>query len=59
MKINLNDILDNIYGGVYYVTMSFGATKISKNDKIESLTKRADNNMYGSKKQGKNFITVT
>jgi len=40
------------------VTMSFGATKFSKNDTIESLTKRADNNMYESKKQGKNQITV-
>jgi diguanylate cyclase (GGDEF)-like protein/PAS domain S-box-containing protein len=40
------------------VTMSFGATKFRKNDTIESLTKRADNNMYESKKQGKNQITV-
>src|SRR6056297_1679961 len=41
------------------VTMSFGATKFSKNDTIESLTKRADNNMYESKKQGKNQISVS
>ena len=41
------------------ITMSFGATKIRKNDSIKSLTKRADNNMYESKKQGKNFITVS
>lgn len=34
------------------VTMSFGVTKISNNDKIESLTKRADNNMYESKRAG-------
>ncbi len=40
------------------VTMSFGSTKICKNDTIESLTKRADKNMYESKKQGKNQITV-
>jgi len=41
------------------VTMSFGATKLSKNDSIESLTQKSDNNMYESKKQGKNIITVT
>lgn len=41
------------------VTMSFGATKFSQDDTIETLTKKADNNMYESKKQGKNQITVS
>ena len=41
------------------VTMSFGAAKLKNDDTLKSLTKRADDNMYESKKKGKNIITVT
>jgi diguanylate cyclase (GGDEF)-like protein len=41
------------------ITMSFGATRIKRDDSIKSLTKRADNNMYESKKKGKNKITFS
>jgi diguanylate cyclase (GGDEF)-like protein/PAS domain S-box-containing protein len=41
------------------ITISFGATRIKRDDSIKSLTKRADNNMYESKKKGKNKITFS
>ena len=59
LKLLINQSFINHNQERIKLTMSFGATKISKNDTIESLTKRADNNMYESKKQGKNFITVS
>ncbi|MGM0499054.1 MAG: diguanylate cyclase [Bacillota bacterium] len=59
LKLLINESFINHKQEKLSVTMSFGATKLSKNDTIESLTKRADNNMYESKKQGKNFITVS
>lgn len=40
------------------VTMSFGAVSIKDDDTIKSLIKRADENMYESKKKGKNRITI-
>jgi diguanylate cyclase (GGDEF)-like protein len=58
LKLLINESFINHKQEKLSVTMSFGATKLSKNDTIESLTKRADNNMYESKKQGKNQITV-
>ena len=41
------------------VTMSFGAAKLKNDDTLKSLTKRADDNMYESKKKGKDAITVS
>ena len=41
------------------ITMSIGSTIIKADDNIESLTKRADRNMYESKKQGKDSITIS
>lgn len=58
LKLLINESFINHKQEKLSVTMSFGATKLSKKDTIESLTKRADNNMYESKKQGKNQITV-
>ena len=41
------------------VTMSFGAAKLKKDDTLKSLTKKADKNMYESKKMGKDAITIS
>ena len=59
LKLLVNESFINHNQEKLNVTMSFGATKLRENDTIESLTKRADNNMYESKKKGKNIITVT
>lgn len=58
LKLLINDSFINYKQEKLNVTMSFGATKISKDDTINSLTKRADDNMYESKKKGKDVITV-
>jgi len=41
------------------VTISVGATLLKENDDIDTLTKRADQNMYNSKEAGKNLITIS
>ncbi|MBS3768585.1 MAG: GGDEF domain-containing protein, partial [Candidatus Cloacimonetes bacterium] len=41
------------------ITMSFGGTIFDENDDKETLFKRADSNMYESKKRGKNVITIS
>lgn len=58
IKLLVNESFINYNQEKLYVTMSFGATKLRENDTIESLTHRADTNMYESKKQGKNHITA-
>ncbi|MGM0446356.1 MAG: diguanylate cyclase [Bacillota bacterium] len=59
LKLLINDSFINYEQEKLNVTMSFGATKIRENDTIKSLTKRADDNMYESKKRGKDVITVS
>lgn len=58
LKLLINESFINHNQKKINVTMSFGATKLRENDTIESLTNRADTNMYESKKQGKNHITA-
>ena len=41
------------------VTMSFGVAKLKKEDTLKLITKRADKNMYESKKMGKDAITIS
>jgi len=40
------------------VTISIGATLVNANDSIDSLIKRADTNLYKSKKAGRNCLTI-
>ncbi|MFQ5485191.1 MAG: GGDEF domain-containing protein, partial [Desulfobacterales bacterium] len=40
------------------VTTSIGATLVNANDSIDSLIKRADTNLYKSKKAGRNCLTI-
>ena len=41
------------------ITISMGATLVNANDSIDSLIKRADTNLYKSKKVGKNCLTIS
>jgi len=41
------------------VTISIGATLVNANDSIDSLIKRADTNLYKSKKAGRNCLTIS
>ena len=59
LKLLINDSFINYEQEKLNITMSFGATKIRENDTIKSLTKRADDSMYESKKRGKDVITVS
>ena len=40
------------------VTASIGCTMVKSGDTVEDIVKRADQGMYGSKRQGKNKVTV-
>ena len=42
----------------YSITVSIGGTIINDNDDIETIIKRADENMYISKKNGRNSATI-
>lgn len=53
-----NSILREEGGKRYNITVSIGGSLISSLDDIESLIKRADENMYVSKKNGKNMVTI-
>jgi len=41
------------------VTISIGATLVNANDSIDGLIKRADTNLYKSKKAGRNCLTIS
>ncbi len=58
LKLLINDSFINYNEEKLNITMSFGAAKIRKDDTVKSLTKRADDNMYESKKKGKDVITI-
>jgi diguanylate cyclase (GGDEF)-like protein/PAS domain S-box-containing protein len=58
LKLLINDSFIDYEKEKLNVTMSFGAVKIRKDDTVKSLTKRADDNMYESKKRGKDVITI-
>lgn len=53
-----NSVLREEGGERYNITVSIGGSIISSLDDIESLIKRADTNMYISKKIGKNMVTI-
>lgn len=42
----------------HYVTVSIGGTLSRADDSVESVVKRADVNMYASKQNGKNRVTI-
>lgn len=58
LKLLINDSFIDYEKEKLNVTMSFGAVRIRKDDTVKSLTKRADDNMYESKKRGKDVITI-
>lgn len=45
-------------GEKLFVTISIGAAIVNKNDTIDILIKRADNNLYKSKAKGRNCLTI-
>ena len=53
-----NSVLREKGGMRYNITVSIGGSIINSLDDIESLIKRADENMYISKKIGKNTVTI-
>lgn len=59
LQILINDSFIEHQGEKLGITMSFGGTKIKDDDTLKSLTKRADHNMYESKKKGKDKITIS
>jgi len=59
IKSLLNNSFINYNDEKINITMSFGSTIIKVDDSIESLVKRADKNMYESKKKGKDSITIS
>lgn len=59
LQLLVNDSFIEHQGKKLSITMSFGGTKIKNDDTLKSLTKRADHNMYESKKKGKDKITIS
>lgn len=53
-----NSILREADGSRYNITVSVGGTLIRAGDTIETIIKRADEQMYISKKNGKNRVTL-
>ena len=45
-------------GNRYSITVSIGGAVLTEEDDIKSIVKRADENMYISKKSGKNMVTI-
>ena len=53
-----NSVIRENNGSRYSITVSIGGTIINDNDDIETIIKRADENMYISKKNGRNSATI-
>jgi len=53
-----NSVLREADGKKYSITVSIGGAVLTEEDSIKSLIKRADENMYISKKSGKNMVTI-
>ena len=53
-----NSVLREENGNRYSITVSIGGAVLNEDDRIRSLIKRADENMYISKKSGKNMVTI-
>ena len=53
-----NSVLREENGNRYNITVSIGGAVLNEDDRIRSLIKRADENMYISKKSGKNMVTI-
>ena len=53
-----NSVLREENGNRYSITVSIGGAVLNEDDHIRSLIKRADENMYISKKSGKNMVTI-
>lgn len=53
-----NSVLREEDGKKYSITVSIGGAVLTEEDSIKSLIKRADENMYISKKSGKNMVTI-
>lgn len=53
-----NSILREEDGKEFYITVSVGGTLAKKGDSLESLINRADKQMYLSKNNGRNQVTI-